>query len=378
MQEERRRFRHARTARAATGLSTVILAGFAIAGTAATTAAAGSSGSTASCMAKARAIVAQKSAPIKFEAQKQPIKMAKLRGKTIYVVNIGSGYSLRVANAVAAAARVAGIKTVIASGVTPQDWNTSIQQAVQRHAGGIMFIAAIVPQLVQQSTAQAKAAGIPIVASDSIPPAPVNITKNVLIGTNSAGVAAQAAIDHHCHVDAIIALDPAYIGLVSYGQTFASTLQQLCPSTCKSQTLDLSLATLATQTGPALQSALARDPSINAAYGTFDSLALLMKPALQSSGSKATLYGADGDPGNMALVKAGQQGADYSFAPGGYEGYEMMDTLARAMLKVKNSPAPMQFQLFTPASYPKNDSFGHLWPNLVGYQNKFKKLWGLS
>jgi ribose transport system substrate-binding protein len=337
----------------------------------------GTSGSVSTCLAKAHKIVAAASRPIPIKTQAEPVDISKLKGKTIYVIDVGSGYSLRLANGITQAARLAGMNTVLSSGATPQDWNTGIQQAVARHAAGIIMVP-IVPALVASSTAQAKAAGIPVVNENSVPPPATGITANVLVPTSGAAIAAQAIIDNNCHVNAVTPVDPTFVGLVAIAHSIAATFQQICPSTCKAQQMNLDIATLATQAGPALQSLLERNPSINAVMPTFDSMALVMQPALAQSGSKAKLYSEDGDAPNMALVSKGQQAADYSYAPTQYQGFIMVDTLARAILKMKNSPPAVQFQLFTPTTIPKSSSFAALWPKLATYESVYKKLWGLS
>jgi ribose transport system substrate-binding protein len=336
------------------------------------------SASTSTCMAEAKKVVDTASAPMTIEAPSQSIDMGKLKGKIVYFIGIGSGYSQRLADGFAAAARAAGLQPVIVSGTSVEQWNTAIQQATARHAGGIM-IDVVIPSLVATSVAQAKAAGIPTMTSDSVPPPMVGMAANVLIRTDTgAPDAAQAALDTNCKVNAIISYDPSQVGLVAIGNSMKAELHTLCPTTCTTHDMPISLTTMSTAAGPALQTALARTPGINAVMPTFDSLGLLFEPAIAQSGSKAKLYSEDGDTPNLAMVAKGVQGADYSFAPTSYQGYIDLDTLARTMLKVKATPPPVQFQLFTAANIPKSTSFAAQWPQLVGFQSRFLKLWGLS
>jgi ribose transport system substrate-binding protein len=342
-----------------------------------TTGASGASGD-AACLAQAQKVVAAAEAPMTVKAPTQSIDMAKLKGKTVYFIGVGSGISLRQANDFAAAAKAAGLNPVLVSGATPDAWTTSIQQAIARHAAGIMMDP-LQPQLIQQALSQAKAAGIPVVNENSVPPPATGVTSNVLVPTDTgAQVAAYAALQTGCKVHALISYDPSFVGLVSIGNSMKAELQKLCPSTCTSQTLSVSLATVATNAGPALQSALQRNPSINAVMPTFDSLGLLMAPAIAQSQSKAKLYGLDGDTPNLALVRQGQQAVDYSYSPTQYQAYIDLDTLARTMLHQPASPPAVQFQLFTKANLPSSDSFNAMWPKLVGYQQTYMKLWGLQ
>jgi ribose transport system substrate-binding protein len=346
--------------------------------TASSAGATSASSSSSACLSQAKQIVDAAEQPITAKPPTQPIQMSKLKGKLVYFIGVGSGYSLRLATDFNIAAHAAGLEPVIFNGATPTDWNTGIQQAVSRHAAGIAM-EPIVPQLVVSSTAQAKAAGIPVVNSNSIPPPPTNITVNQLVPTDSGKqLAAYAAIQSNCKVNAVLPLDPAFIGLVAIANSAIAEFKQLCPSTCTAKKMPLNIATLATQAGPAIQEALQRDPSINAVIPTFDTIALLMAPSIAQSGSKAKLYSEDGDDANLALVRKGLQAADYSYAPTEYEAYVMVDTLARAMLKMPAAPPPVQFQLFTTANIPASSSFAALWPKLVGFQATYMKLWGLS
>jgi ribose transport system substrate-binding protein len=344
----------------------------------ATSAATASAGAASACMTQARQVVDAAAAPITVQAQSQPIEMSKLKGKLVYYIGVGSGISLRLANDFAAAAHAAGLNPVLFSGATPEAWNTGIQQAIARHAAGIMMFP-IQPSLVASSLAQAKAAGIPVVNENSVPPPATGVTANVLVATDTGKqVAAYAALQTGCAAHALISYDPAFSGLVAIGNSMTAEFKQLCPATCTTQVLSVNLATVATDAGPALQSALERNPSINAVMPAFDSLALVMQPALAQSGSKAKLYSLDGDPPNLALVRKGLQAADYSYAPTQYQAYISVDALARAILKVTNNPPPVQFQLFTTANIPASDSFAAMWPKLAGFQSEFMKLWGMS
>jgi ribose transport system substrate-binding protein len=308
----------------------------------------------------------------------QQIAMSKLKGKTVYYLGIGSGYSQEAGNGFASAARAAGLNPVINSGVTPEYWNQAIQEAVARHAAGILVGTGIVPALIQRSVAQATAAGIPTVQQNSIPPASVT-TATVLVPTDIGDAdAAAAALDTGCKVNALVGTVPSEVGLVSMSRSIENALHALCPATCKTQDVDINLQTMSTTASPELASALRRNPSINTIMPVFDSLGLLFQPALTQSGSKARVYSLDGDAPNLANVRQGKQAADYAFAPTNYEGYALMDALARAILKVPVNEPPVQFQLFTTANIPKSDSFSAMWPKLVGFQSKFMKVWGLS
>jgi ribose transport system substrate-binding protein len=333
--------------------------------------------STSSCLSQAKHVVDPAEAPMTIETPTQPIQMSKLKGKLVYFISVGSGYSLRLANGFVAAAHAAGLNPVIFTGATPQDWNTGIQQAVSRHAAGIMMMP-IQPALVAASLAQARAAGIPVVNENSVPPPATGVTANVLVPTVGAQIAAYAALQTNCNVHALLSYDPTFVGLVAIADSVKSELKLLCPTTCTSQDLVVNLATVATQAGSALQSALQRNPSINAVIPTFDSLGLVMAPALAQGGSSAKLYSFDGDAPNIELVRKGVQAADYSYAPTEYQGYIDLDALARTMLKLKANPSPVQFQLFNRSDLPSSNDFSAMWPKLTGYQSAFMKLWGLQ
>jgi ABC-type sugar transport system substrate-binding protein len=331
------------------------------------------------CVTKAKPIVAKAEAPMTVATQAAKIDASSLSGKTIYFVSLPSGYPLEVWGSLSSAAKAVGLHAVYASGVTPEAWNTGIQQAVARHAAGIV-LGYVTPSLIASSLAQAHAAGIPVISLNSIPPAPTGISATLVVPTTAVGqvIAAYAALHTDCNVHALIAVDPTYPGTTTIGDVIKSELQQLCPKTCTAENLTISLATMATTAAPQLESKLQVDPSINALFLTVDSMGVSMAPGLAQSSSKAKMYGVDGDNPNLAMVRTGElQAADYSYAPASYEAYVILDSLMRAMLKTTNAPPDQQTQLFTTANLSKSDSFSALWPKLVGFQSQFMKVWGL-
>ncbi|MGH3266159.1 MAG: sugar ABC transporter substrate-binding protein, partial [Trebonia sp.] len=241
-------------------------------------------------MTQAKQVVDAAEAPITVQTQPQPIDMSKLKGKLVYFVSLPSGYSLRLWNGFAAAAHVAGLNPVFGAGSTPEQWNASIQQAVARHAAGIMIMA-VTPSLVASSVAQAKAAGIPVVSQNTIPPAATGMDATVLVSSTLANApVAYAATQTGCKLNALLAYDPSFVGFLSIAAAASAEVHRLCPTTCTTQNLSVSVATMVTDAGPSLQSTLQRDPSINAVIPLFDSLALVMQPALAQSGSSAKMY----------------------------------------------------------------------------------------
>jgi DNA-binding LacI/PurR family transcriptional regulator len=350
---------------------------------ASTTVAAGSTtaadASKSNCTAAAKQLVDAASAPLTPKVPAQQIDMSKLKGKTVYYLSLGSGYSQLLGDGFASAARAAGLNPVISNGATPESWNQAIQEAVSRRAVGIFVGTGHVPAIMAKSVAQAKAGGIPTVQENSIPPDPAGIAATVLVPTDVGKViAAYAALDNGCKVDAVVAAPSSQPGLVAIGQSATDEFKRLCPDTCKTQNLDINLETMSTTAAPALESALRQNPSVNVVLPTFDSLALLFQPALAQSGSKARVYSFDGNTPNLDQLRKGAQRADYAYAPPNYQGYINVDTLARTVLKVPSSAPAVQLQLFTVGNISKSDSFSALWPKLEGFQSEYMKAWGLS
>lgn len=333
------------------------------------------------CQSQAKSALATLNAPMKLVVPSASINMAANKGKSVWFISPTqtAGYVRRVSEYFAAAAKAAGMKPTVFDGKDePERFNQGIDQAVASKAAGIVMWA-IPPEAVPNALAQAKAAGIPVVAAATGVPNPTNGTLAETISVNleeeGAALAEIAASELGCKVNAAITLDTSQKALTTEASAAKAELAKLCPSTCKSQEQTMSLATMATALGPATQTLLQREPELNALLVTFDTAAFYMAPAIAQTGHHVTLVSTDGLPENLDLVREGKQAADVSYPPAEYAGWLMLDQVGRAILKAPLENPEMPLHLFDKKNLPSSNSFNALWPEMSGYQAAFEAKW---
>lgn len=339
------------------------------------------SASTSQCVKDATAAVATYKKPLPLKLAGTSVDMSKLSGKTFWFISPtqATGYAAAVTKAFAAAGKAAGVKTHLFNGnAQPDLYNQGVDQAVAAKAAGIVLYA-INPALVPNALAKAKAAGIPVLGDATGVPTP---TDGTLAGTVTVDLRAEgtqmanyALMTAGCKINAAVAYDPNLKALTTQLGAIKATFAKACPSTCKVTDLSLNIATMATKLQTQTASLLLRDSSINMAIATFDSAATYMAPAVAKANIK--LIGTNGLPANLTMIRTtGVQVADVSYPPAEYNGWILVDQLARAALKQPVDQTQLPLQLFDKSNIPSSNDFNTLWPNLVGYQLKFTALWG--
>lgn len=340
----------------------------------------GTTTSTAACVSAAKAAVATYKTPMPLDLPSTSTNMSKLSGKTIWFITpILEPFLISVTNAFNAAGKAAGVGTHIYNAkAQPNLYNTGIEQAVAAHAAGIVLWA-IPPDSVPNALANAKKAGIPVVAGATGVPNP---TDGTVAGTVSVDLALEgtqmanyALMITGCKTNALVAYDPGPKALTAELAGIKATFAKACPSTCKITEQSMSLATMATQLQTQTARFLLRDKTINVAISTFDTAATYMAPAVANA--KLKLISTNGLSANLTSVRTtGPQIADVSYPPGEYVGWLMFDQTARAAMGEPVTQTTLPLQLFDKSNLPASNDFNSLWPKLVGYQAKFTALWG--
>jgi ribose transport system substrate-binding protein len=257
-----------------------------------------------------------------------------------------------------------------------------VAQAVGQNAAGIVLLG--VPwQVVSEPLAQAQAKHIPVVLFSDGGPAdkpPASIFSHVTADFGLGGklMADWVLADSACK---------ATVGYVGVGtgagssgseidKGFADELKALC-SSCKLTTATANLATLATQLAGQTQSLMRRDSGINYMVATFDSLVTYVAPAAMQVNPNIKIVGHDGAAASLKLIDNGRgQVADVALPPPGYQGWLLMDALARGM---KGQPAEdivIPQRLVDKSNV--NTSIDALFPEFATYKDGFGQLWGLS
>jgi ribose transport system substrate-binding protein len=164
-------------------------------------------------------------------------------------------------------------------------------------------------------------------------------------------------------------------------KTIADTLSSEGPSGSSSTVINVPVASWSTGIQSQVQSALLKDPKINAVLPIYDSMALYAGPGIkQAQGSRdIKIYTFNGTPAILKLIKDGSVATDIAENPD-WVSYVNLDVAFRAMLQagpVKGESGPLRLidasnvdETGNPPASGKG--FGDT------YAAAYLKLWGLS
>ncbi len=335
------------------------------------------------------AIDAAKAVP-STEELGEPIDVKSLAGKTIYSIPIDSKLEFYQVgeNAMKAIAEEAGLKYVTfpADG-TPTSFQQGFAQAISAGAGAILLNGPL-PESLAPQIADAKAAGIPVIPlhlSDSSEPALPDTPYEAFAPFNlGAELATQYAImDLDGEPVNALVIEASGTG-PSDGmvKTITDTLASQGPEgSSVVATINSQVPQWSTEIQPAVQSALLKDPSINAVIPIYDSMALFAVPGITQAApdSNIGVYSFNGTPAVMKMIKDGVVRMDAAENPD-WVSYVNLDTAFRAMLGATPIPGvagPLRVIDATNVDETGNPpesgkGFGDQYPAA------YKTLWGLG
>ncbi|MET0929755.1 MAG: substrate-binding domain-containing protein [Aeromicrobium sp.] len=321
----------------------------------------------------------------------EAIDAASLAGKTIYSIPIDSKaefYSFG-EKAMKEVAAEAGVKFVTfpADG-TATSFQQGIKQAINAKAGAILLNGPL-PSTLGPQIDEAKAAGIPVIPlhlSDSQGPGSEGLEYEAFAPFNeSAGLMTQYAIADlkgepvHALVVEVSETGPSE-GMV---KTIEDTLKSDGPEGSSVTTINAPVAQWSTQVQGQVQSAILKDPKINAVIPIYDSIALYAAPGIKQAAPTKNIgiYSFNGTPSILKLIGDGngEVRTDVAENPD-WVAYVNIDTAFRAMLGVppiKGASGPVRLIDASNVSETGNPpesgkGFGDEYPAA------YLKLWGLS
>lgn len=318
-----------------------------------------------------------------------PIDATKLKGKTIYSIPIDSKAEFYAVGekAMKEVAAKAGVKYVtFPSDGTQTSYQQGIQQAINGGAGAILLNGPLAKTLGPQIDA-AKKAGIPVIPlhlSDADGPGTPGLDYEAFAPFNQAArLFTQYAIADlkgkpvHALVIQSSETGPA-AGMI---KTIADTLKSDGPGGSTSTVINVPVNQWSTQIQGQVQSALLKDPNINAVLPIYDSMALYAVPGIKQAAANRGIkvYSFNGTPAIMKMIKDGTVAVDVAENPD-WVAYVNIDVAFRAMLKadpIKGETGPLRLidasnvdETGNPPASGKG--FGD------SYQSAYLKLWGLA
>ncbi|MCE3551454.1 substrate-binding domain-containing protein [Pseudonocardia sp. RS11V-5] len=317
------------------------------------------------------------------------IDVSSLRGKTIYSIPIDSKAEFYQAGeeAMKGVAAKAGVNFVtFPSDGTQTSYQQGIAQAINAGAGAILLNGPLPATLGPQIDAATKA-GIPVVPlhlSDKGSPVSAGLKYEAFAPFNEAArlmaltaVAAQKGSPVHALIIQSSETGPAK-GMVD---TMQKALTDEAPAGSGSEVINVAVPQWSQQIQSQVQSALLKDPNINAVLPMYDSMALYAAPGIKQAagGRDVPIYTFNGTPSILKMVQDGQVAMNAAENPD-WVAYVNIDVAFRAMLGADPVPAesgPLRVidssnvaETGTPPQSGKG--FGDT------YGAAFLKLWGLA
>lgn len=348
----------------------------------------GGSGDSAKAAAAQKAVDAAKAVPSANNLGPS-IDVSKLKGKTIYSIPIDSKAEFYAVGekAMKAVAEKAGLHymTFPADG-TQTSFQQGIQQAINAKAGAILLNGPLAKTLGPQIDA-AKKAGIPVIPlhlSDSEGPGTPGLPYEAFAPFNRAArLFTQYAIANlkGQPVDALVIKVSETGPSAGMVKTIQDTLASQGPKGSTTTVVNAPVAQWSTQVQGLVQSALLKDPKINAVLPIYDSIALYAAPGIAQAAPNRNIkiYTFNGTPAILKMIKDGSVAVDVAENPD-WVSYVNLDVAFRAMLGVppiKGETGPLRLidssnvdQTGNPPQSGKG--FGNSYPAA------FLKLWGLS
>lgn len=317
------------------------------------------------------------------------IDVSPLRGKTIYSIPIDSKAEFYQAGeeAMKGVAATAGVNFVtFPSDGTQTSYQQGINQAINAGAGAILLNGPLPSTLGPQIDA-ATQAGIPVVPlhlSDKGSPVTAGLEYEAFAPFNEAArlmalaaVAAQKGAPVHALVIQSSETGPAK-GMVD---TMQKALAEEGPAGSSTEVINVAVPQWSQQIQSQVQSALLKNPNINAVLPMYDSMALYAAPGIKQAASnrEVPIYTFNGTPSILKMVQDGQVAMNAAENPD-WVAYVNIDVAFRAMLGAEPVPAesgPLRVidatnvaETGTPPESGKG--FGDT------YSSAFLKLWGLA
>lgn len=277
----------------------------------------------------------------------EAIDVSSLAGKTIYSIPIDSKaefYSVG-EKAMQAVAEEAGVDFVtFPSDGTQTSFQQGIQQAINADAGAILLNGPLAETLGPQIDA-AKEAGIPVIPlhlSDSQGEGTPGLDYEAFAPFNQAAeLFTQYAIADlegeavHALVIEVSETGPSE-GMV---KTIQDTLEEQGPDGSTATVINAPVAQWSTQVQGLVQSALLKDPKINAVLPIYDSISLYAAPGIQQSQGNRDIkiYTFNGTPAILKMIDDGSVAVDVAENPD-WVAYVNIDVAFRAMLGVPPIP----------------------------------------
>jgi ribose transport system substrate-binding protein len=283
------------------------------------------------------------------------------------------------------AAGLVGYKvSLCAGGGTVTGTQACFAQALQQHPTAIIN-QAFDPSLILPQIAAAKKAGTLVIGQfdaqtttkyeNGLVGGPVCSQQGQVMGN---AIVSQSAGKAHV----LLYNDPSITCLGQRNAGIVKVLNKDCPSTCSTKTLAIQVADASAIPG-IIHSSLTANPNTNWIVGPTDFISLDANEAVRQAGKTGSVFvaGFDGDTPNLIAMRSGGAKSIQKLdlvAADTMLGYLDVDLTIRLKdnSKVPGGTLIPPSKLFTPNNVGTSANPGYHGPS--GYQQEFKKLWGVK
>lgn len=353
------------------------------------TSAAGAATTSKGASAAAKVVTSFSKMP-KFKAPGPEFDAKKLdAGKTLFSIPVDSQdqFVQILENDMAAVAKQVGIHFVdYSNDGDSATWVKGMQQAVATHANLIDLLAGINPEQLTPEMQSAKAAGVPVVASDAYSLGQTSdplLSGVVDVPYSEAGtVMADWVIkSSHSHADALVIESNDVVSSPKEAGAAVKAFHHNCAS-CKVKVINIPVSDWASETQTQVESALRATPTINYVIPVYDSQSEYVTPAISLAGDTGKVHIVSYD-GTAFVLKYLQEKDDVVMDVGEdlkWIAWSIMDQEMRIMAGLKpvpNENTPLMIwtsKNIAHAGNPPQQSEGYGNGFVTGYE----KLWGLS
>lgn len=330
-----------------------------------------------------------------------PFDASKAKGKEICAIPINSAlpYQQNIDAGMQEAAKDAGVQLkILQNQGAPKDWVAGIEQCISRKPALIMLDAAPNPAQLQPQIADAKKAGIPIIATnmpteEQFPPGALsanNVANLDGVTPGPYGLPSELLADYAVantpggKVNAIVVGADEVASGKGMRETVVAQLKKRCPD-CKTTVLNVPLVDWATKIQTQIQTALTADPTINWVLPIYDAMVQFAIPAIRAANrtGKVQIASYNGSPPFLKELAQGDILAADVGASLNWAGWAAMDQALRLMAGVPafdykgKSAIPVRIwtdQNVSEAGTPPDSAKGYG----SDYKDQYLKLWGLT
>lgn len=335
------------------------------------------------CVTEATRLVDEYRKPLPLKEPPGSVDVSAMKGKALHVISIvNTPFVQDVMDGFNEAA-----KTV---GATPKFFdskgnitlaNQAMASAIEQKAGGIVLLN-IDPKNVAGELDKAKDAGIAVIDANNSDPdeelAP-GLFAHVTSDWTQIGrmFAAYMLAETECKLDAEVITTKVIKILVNAQKGTVAEIKRLCPD-CKTNVDYMDLATLATSLPRLVQTALTRNPETNYITPMADAFALQVEPAVRQTGKEVPIISHDGTVEALKLIRGGNSllEATVSTPPPAHFGWAFVDQLGRAVAGQEPGDWAMPNQIVDSTNIGSSEA--ELFPNYAGFEETFRKAWGMS